>query len=152
MSPEAELRFLILGAQREGNRVLSEQFAPLGLTPSQAEVIGCLAAGGTMSLGALGKLLVCEAGSPSRLVDALVVRGLVSRQENAADRRQVALALTPAGQALARQIVGIETALHGYIANTLGDAGVAAAIAQLRRLTAGSVAGDAIARRRELAE
>ena len=43
MSPAEELRFLILGTQREGNRFFSALLAPLGLTPSQAEVLRCLA-------------------------------------------------------------------------------------------------------------
>ena len=42
MSPPEELRFLILGAQREGNRILADRVSPLGLTPAQAEVIRCL--------------------------------------------------------------------------------------------------------------
>ena len=79
MSPEEELRFLILGAQREGNRLLTELLSPLGVTPSQSEVISCLSAGGEMSLNRLGKLLVCETGSPSRLVDTLVGRKIVER-------------------------------------------------------------------------
>ena len=150
MRPEEELRFLILAAQREGNRMLSAQLAPLGLTPSQAEVIRCLEDHGPMSLKALGELLVCEGGSPSRLVDAMVTREMVTRIENASDRRQVRLELTRTGRTLARKVRSIEAALYDRIGQGLGEAGLTTALALLRPLVAGSGPGDAITRRKSL--
>ncbi len=148
MSPEEELRFLILGAQREGNRILTERLAPLGLTPSQGEVVKCLSDSGPISLRALGQLLVCETGSPSRLVDSMVVIGVVARRENPADRRQVTLELIPLGQKLSGDILVIETQLYAFIAQLLGSTGIATAIEQLRILTNGTAAGNAIAGRK----
>ena len=150
MRAEEELRFLILGAQREGNRTLTAQLAPLGLTPAQAEVIRALADTGPISLRGLGELLVCESGSPSRLVDSLVVRDIVGRQEDPADRRQVKLALTAAGKKLDRSVRKVEAALYETIAGQLGAKGMDAALKLLRPLLAGSVSGDAIARRKAL--
>jgi DNA-binding MarR family transcriptional regulator len=148
VSPEEELRFLILGAQREGNRMLADRLAPLGLTPSQAEVLRCLAQAGPLSLNALGRLLVCETGSPSRLVDTLVDRTLVERTENPADRRQVTLRLTTKGKRLALDASKVEDALHGWLRQRLGAGGLAAAAKQMRRLVNGTTAGDAVARRK----
>ncbi|MER9326208.1 MarR family transcriptional regulator [Mesorhizobium sp. M0152] len=148
MSPEEELRFLILGAQREGNRLLAEMLSPLGVTPSQGEVISCLSTGGEMSLSSLGKLLVCETGSPSRLVDTLVGRGIVDRRENALDRRQVTLALTEEGKQLAKGIVEVEDKLYGWVSQRLGAEGIVIAVGQLRHLVDGTPSGDAIARRK----
>ena len=74
-----ELRYLILAAQREGSRLFSEQIRPLGLTPSQAEVLSVLYEVQPLSLIELGSRLVCETGSPSRLVDGLVKAGLVAK-------------------------------------------------------------------------
>ena len=37
MRPVEELRFLILAAQREGNRMLAQALRPLGITPAQAD-------------------------------------------------------------------------------------------------------------------
>lgn len=37
-----ELRYLILAIQREGNRLLAAELRPLGVTPSQAEVLRVL--------------------------------------------------------------------------------------------------------------
>src|SRR3954470_14953557 len=121
MRPEEELRFLILGAQREGSRALTAQLSPLGLTPSQAEVVRCLADYGPMSLRALGGLLVCESGSPSRLVDALVGRDIVARREDPADRRQVTLELTRAGRTLNRKVRKVEEQLYSAICSQLGE-------------------------------
>ncbi|WP_322768211.1 MarR family transcriptional regulator, partial [Frankia sp. Cr1] len=91
------LRYLVLAVQREGDRMLVGILRPFGLTPSQAEVIAVLAEYAPISLAELGRLLVCEAGSPSRLVDSLVRKGLVYRRHSRTDRRSVQLQLTSAG-------------------------------------------------------
>lgn len=148
MRPEEELRFLILGAQREGNRVLAGLLAPLGLTPSQAEVIGCLNQGGEMSLRDLGSLLVCESGSPSRLVDTLVQRGIVERRADARDRRHVTLHLSAEGRRLAEDIKAVEANLYDWLVQRLDAQSLAALIEPLRGVLEGSSAGDAIKRRR----
>ena len=46
----SELRFLVLAAQREGNRQLTQALRDLGLTPAQAEVISALDERGSMTL------------------------------------------------------------------------------------------------------
>lgn len=148
MRPEEELRFLILGAQREGSRALAAQLAPLDLTPSQAEVIRCLADYGAMPLRALGELLVCESGSPSRLVDALVRREIVLRREDEGDRRRVTLELSRVGRGLDRKVRLIEEQMYAAIGAGLGRDGVSAALALLRPLVAHSISGRAIARRK----
>ncbi|MDF3294283.1 MarR family winged helix-turn-helix transcriptional regulator [Streptomyces silvisoli] len=99
-----ELRYLLLAAQREGSRRLGEALRHLGLTPAQAEVLDVLAAHQPVTLAALGRLLVCEQGSPSRLVDSLVQRDLVSRVPHHEDRRAVLIELTDAGRSLAAQL------------------------------------------------
>jgi len=148
MRAEEELRFLILGAQREGSRALTAALAPLELTPAQAEVVRCLADTGPISLKALGELLVCESGSPSRLVDTLVNRDIVERREDTTDRRQVVLMLTTAGKKLDRAVRKVEDAMYAQIGAQLGGEGVAAALQLLRPMLAGSLPGNAIARRK----
>ena len=93
-----ELRYLILAVQREGSRRLAARLRDAGLTPAQAEVLDVLRDRAPLSLAELGRLLVCETGSPSRLVDALVQRGLVARTPSPQDRRVVSLTLTEAGR------------------------------------------------------
>lgn len=99
-----ELRYLILAAQREGSRRLGESLRHLGLTPAQAEVLDVLTIGRPVTLAELGRMLVCEAGSPSRLVDSLVRRGLVDRLPHEQDKRAVRIELTEQGRALADQL------------------------------------------------
>lgn len=93
-----ELRYLILAVQREGSRRLAARLRDAGLTPAQAEVLDVLRDRAPLSLAELGRLLVCETGSPSRLVDVLVQRGLVTRTPSPQDRRVVSLTLTEAGR------------------------------------------------------
>lgn len=144
MTSEEELRFLILGAQREGNRVLISLLAPLGITPSQGEVLRCLADAGPLSLIELGRRLVCETGSPSRLVSTLVEKGWVSRRENRDDRRQVSLVLTDEGRRLEAQVREVERQLHEWIGSRLDPDTIAALSKGLHRLLEGSATGAAI--------
>ena len=68
-----QIRYLILAAQREGNRQLSSALAQLGLTPAQSEALRILDDHGPLALKRLGDMLVCDTGtSPSRIVDRLV--------------------------------------------------------------------------------
>lgn len=106
-----ELRYAILAVQREGNRQLAAALAPLGVTPSQAEVIMVLGEHGPITLKGLGGLLVRETGSPSRLVDSLVKRGLVDRVDNPMDRRQVLIQLTADGRRLRPRVQAAETSI-----------------------------------------
>ena len=149
MKPVEELRYLILAVQREGNRILAAQLRPLGLTPSQAEVLRVMHDHQPLTLSALGHLLVCETTtSPSRLVDRLVGQGLLQRTTDPGDRRYVTLTLTPQGQRLERQIVAVEDHLHSVLARLVADQPLDETIRLLRNVAAEFPAGEALARRR----
>ena len=149
VEPVDELRYLILGAQREGARALAELLRPAGLTAAQGEVIAVLSeAKRPLTLREIGERLVCETGSPSRLVASLVKGGLLQRSGHPDDRRAVELSLTAKGTAAAREVRQAENALHDWLANALGDRDTAAAIRALRKLVDGRPAGDAITSRR----
>ncbi|MEU4233852.1 winged helix DNA-binding protein [Nonomuraea sp. NPDC026600] len=148
MRPAEELRYLILAAQREGNRLLAQALRPLGITPSQAEVIRILRDRRSLTLNGLGDLLVCESGnSPSRLVDRLTSVGLVDRQPSAHDRRHIELSLTEEGQRLAQQIIEIEDDLYRSIDAAAEGHDLTAVTAFLRTFVTGRPAGKALARR-----
>jgi MarR family transcriptional regulator, organic hydroperoxide resistance regulator len=115
MKPEEEFRYLILGAQREGNRIFAEALQSHDITPSQAEVITLLNEHGSLSLLELGQRLICENGSPSRLVDGLVKVGLVDRQVSSQDRRRVDLSLTRSGKTKAIKVLKAEEAIYQVI-------------------------------------
>ena len=149
IEPIEELRYLVLGAQREGARMLAELLRPAGVTAAQAEVIAVLRdAGRPLTLREIGERLVCESGSPSRLVASVVAAGLIERRERPSDRRAVELSLTAAGSTSARQVAEAERRLHDALAAELSDREIAAIVRGLRKLVDGRPAGDAVARRR----
>ncbi|CRK80849.1 MarR family winged helix-turn-helix transcriptional regulator [Neobacillus massiliamazoniensis] len=106
------IRFLILAAQREGERILQDLTKSIGITPAQSEVIHILDLYEPMSLKELGSLLICESGSPSRLVSTLVQRGFVIRKENREDRRYVSLQLSPLGKEKAKEIKSVDEKMY----------------------------------------
>jgi DNA-binding MarR family transcriptional regulator len=147
-----ELRYLILGAQREGARVLAELLRPAGLTPAQGEVLSVLReAERPLTVREIGERLVCEGGSPSRLVASLVDAGLLQRGSRAGDRRAVELSFTPQGEAAVQRVRHAEEALHEWLGRAIDDRDFPAATRTLRKLVEGRPAGQAIARRRDAA-
>jgi DNA-binding MarR family transcriptional regulator len=147
-----ELRYLVLAANSEGKRQLAQQLRPLGLTPSQAEVLRVLADHAPLTLNGLGSLLVCESGSsPSRLVDRIVARGLIHRRPSTTDGREVELTLTPEGERLAREVAAIEDGMYAAIDAITPDE-IPVALDFLRTFVSGSPSGDALARRIDLTD
>src|SRR5215469_10910605 len=147
MQPIEELRYLILAAQREGNRLFAEALRPLHLTPSQAEVLRVLQDHEPLSLIALGDLLVCETGSPSRLVQGLVEDGLVERTPSLTDKRMVTLTLSSVGREKATQVAAVESRFYETYADLLKDAPLQEIFALLWKFVEGRPAGKALARR-----
>jgi len=141
-----EVRYLILAAQREGSRQFAAWLREHDLTPAQAEVLEVLHDHQPLTLAELGRLMVCEAGSPSRLVDALVRRGLVAREPGSRDRRAVALTLTPTGRSMLDSTSGADV-VRQIITDRLGSADLDQLAALLRRLLAGTPAEAAITAR-----
>ena len=143
-----QLRYLILAIQREGNRLLAAELRPLGLTPSQGEVVRVLAEHAPLTLQGLGELLVCETGgSPSRLVDRLVAAGLVQREADPADRRWVTLTLTESGHRTAVRVREVEERLHERIDELTEGGPVEETLTLLRQFADAFPSGQALARR-----
>ena len=143
----SELRYLVLAAQREGNRAYSRSLIDLGLTSSQAEIIVVLDEFGPLTLREVGEMIVCEAGSPSRIVDALVARSYVERTPDKTDRRAVTLSLTPAGRSLVPALRTIEAEFDALTAAQLTAEQRAVVAGVLRGFLTGSQTGMAIERR-----
>jgi DNA-binding MarR family transcriptional regulator len=148
VSQAAELRYLVLAAQREGNRLLAARLRPLGLTTAQAEVLSLLNERKVLTLSGLGELLVCESGTnPSRLVDRLVTQGLLERTRSATDGREVLLQLTSTGRRAAAQAAAIEGELYAALEVLATGHDVDATIALLRDFVGDLPSGQAVARR-----
>jgi DNA-binding MarR family transcriptional regulator len=149
MNQPEEIRYLFLAVQREGNRFFAERLAELALTPAQAEVLRVLQDYQPLSLMGLGELLVCETGSPSRLVNGLVEAGFVERIIPPTDRRMVTLTLTEQGQAMATRVQGIEAEMEAVIRQILETTTIPVRemMELLWKFIAGRPAGEALARR-----
>lgn len=143
-----ELRYLILAIQREGNRVLAAGLRPLGLTPSQGEVIRVLLDYQPLTLSALGELLICEHGNnPSRLVDRLVSAGLIRRDTHTGDRRQVTLTLTDNGRTSADQVIAVENQMYEALDALTAGQPVPQTLTTLRTLADAFPVAEALHRR-----
>lgn len=133
-----ELRYLVLAAQREANRVYARLLTDTGLTPSQAEILLVLHEYGPLSLRDLGRMIVCEAGSPSRVVDALVQRDLVERQSDPRDRRAVLLTLTVHAEQLVPRLREVEGTMDTMTKQRLDAQQSTAMAGALRRFLLGT--------------
>jgi DNA-binding MarR family transcriptional regulator len=144
-----ELRYLVLAAQRDGNRVLAALLRPLGLTPAQAEVLTVLAgAGRPLTIREVGELLVCEPGSPSRLVASLVTAGHVARRPHPDDGRASALELTDDGRRAAAEVRVVEDRFHQALATRVTSRrDIEAAIRTLRGVAQAGASAEALNRR-----
>ncbi|WP_416825460.1 MarR family winged helix-turn-helix transcriptional regulator [Ectobacillus polymachus] len=109
------LSYLILATQRHGNRVLNEILKNVGLTTSKAEVLRVIHEEEKVSLKELGRLLICESGSPSRLVERMVQDDLIEKIVDKKDSRYVVLQLTPVGKEKAKLVRDIEQQLYDQI-------------------------------------
>jgi DNA-binding MarR family transcriptional regulator len=147
MARADELRLLVLAAQREGSRLFADLIRPFGLTPSQAEVLSVLHEAQPLSLVQLGERLVCETGSPSRLVDGLVKAGLVERVPSPEDQRKVILSLTEKGRDLHIQVATVEERFNALFANLGDEATINSIVAALWRFLEDKPTGEALARR-----
>jgi DNA-binding MarR family transcriptional regulator len=140
----AELRHLILAAQRHGSRMLAGHLREASLTPSQSEVLEVLADHAPLTLVELGRLLICETGSPSRLVDTLVQRGLITREPGHHDKRVVRLRLTPAGERVLADGQATTSAVEDFIADRLTPNEMTQLATLLRKLLHDTPGGHAI--------
>jgi len=142
-----EFRYLVLAAQREGARALAAALKEHDLTPSQAEAIAVLRdAARPLTVREIGQRLVCEGGSPSRLMSTLTHKGLVTSAAGS-DRRTTVLSLTSAGIDAAQTVSEIEQNLYAALGMILDDDQVANALPVLRALVAQLPTGQALQRR-----
>jgi MarR family 2-MHQ and catechol resistance regulon transcriptional repressor len=97
---------------------LSEDVARHDLTPTEFAILEVLYHKGPLLLGEVQRKILVTSGGITYLVDRLVEKGLVKREECAEDRRARYAVLTPAGSALIRKIfpqhaMAIERAVSG---------------------------------------
>jgi len=89
-----------------------------GITPTEFAILEALYHKGPLLLGEVQRKILVTSGGITYLVDRLVEKGLVKREQCAEDRRARYAVLTPAGQALIKKIfpahaARIEQAMSG---------------------------------------
>jgi DNA-binding MarR family transcriptional regulator len=95
----------------------------------------------------VGRLIVCESGSPSRIVDTLTKRGLVDREPGQVDRRVVYLRLSPQGEQLLPALRSIDTQTNAIVNDCLSAEEQETMIGGLRRMLDGTPSGTALTAR-----
>jgi DNA-binding MarR family transcriptional regulator len=139
-----ELRFLILAAQREGHRALSRFLKALDVTPAQAEILLVLATYEPLTLAEVGRLIVSETTSPSRIVEGLIRLGLVEREPGQLDRRVVQLALTEAGRLRVPKILKVDQDMDEQFLGQLTEEEAALIGNVMRKMLKGTPSGEAV--------
>jgi len=145
--PGEQLRYLILAAQREGNRMLAAAVKPLGLTPAWAEVIAVLDRHEPLTIRELGLMLICEGDHPSRLVNRMITAGLLATEAQPGDDRARLLRLTPAARNLIPPLRTIEDQFHSAIEERCDPTALEACRTVLSGFVEGLPAGDALQNR-----
>ena len=121
---------------------LAEDIVRHELTQTEFAILEVLYHKGPLLLGEVQRKILVTSGGITYLVDRLVEKGLVRREECAEDRRARYAVLTPAGTALIRKIfpqhtVAVERALSGL---TLAEQREATQL--LRKLGLAAAAGE----------
>jgi DNA-binding MarR family transcriptional regulator len=90
------------------DRISSDAYAfEFGLPVGEARCLAAIGHFASVSVVELAARANLHKGPASRAAQALVERGLVRKQANAADGRGVALSLTPAGRRLWSRVIGL---------------------------------------------
>ena len=121
---------------------LAEDIARHELTQTEFAILEVLYHKGPLLLGEVQKKILVTSGGITYLVDRLVEKGFVKREECAEDRRARYAVLTPAGTALIKKIfpqhtAAVERALSGL---TLAEQREATGL--LRKLGLAAAAGE----------
>jgi MarR family 2-MHQ and catechol resistance regulon transcriptional repressor len=120
-----------------------------GLTLTEFAILEALYHRGAMLLGEVQRRILVSSGGITFLVDRLVAKGLVERQECPSDRRARYAALTPDGEALIARIFPGHAAMIARAVSTLSADEQQVAVQLLRRLGRGAAA---LAREEEAGE
>lgn len=115
---EKAIPFMLARAGARMGNAFAKALKPFGISLSEWRVCASLQHSPNQALSELAAHIATDLSALSRIVDRLVVLGLVLREKCDIDGRSVRIALTPAGQALTREIVPL--AQH-YEAVALSD-------------------------------
>src|SRR6201747_3120245 len=101
-------------------RRLRHQQAGDELSPSESAVMGRIGRAGPMTPGQLAKSEHVQPPSMTRIIERLEARGFLRRDPDPADRRQVFVSRTPAGDDFVARSRAVRTA---WVTQQLGELG-----------------------------
>lgn len=130
--PDLGAGWLLGAVHRHIRARWAERIRAYDVTPPQAAALRTLAVEPGLSLRELARQIEAEPINLSRMLEPLEDRGLVCRESRPNDRRAHAIALTPAGVALAASLSAAAAQFEHELA-TLLDPGFDATVAWLRR-------------------
>ncbi|MHB8876217.1 MAG: MarR family winged helix-turn-helix transcriptional regulator [Myxococcaceae bacterium] len=104
MKKQPYVGLLIAACRRRIKQVVGMRVQRFGLTSQQFWVVMGIAEEPGISLGEVARMRRMDDPTASRIVGALLERGLVRMTPNPRDRRRLRLRLTPAGGALAKKL------------------------------------------------
>jgi len=124
--------------------IMKDEMERYGITPTEFGILEALYHKGPLLLGEVQRKILVTSGGITYLVDRLVEKGLVKREQCSEDRRARYAVLTPAGQALIRKIfpahaARIEQAMAGL---TQAEQREATALLRKLGLAAASLSGE----------
>jgi DNA-binding MarR family transcriptional regulator len=95
--------FMLRRAFQVAESIFDREFAAVGLTMAQYDVLLALVSISALDQSALARALGLDPSNAAAVVTRLLKRGLISRTRHASDRRKVTLALSKSGQAALRR-------------------------------------------------
>lgn len=107
--------FLISQARNAVFAALDKEMLPLGLTASQFVVVVGAMRDRARTVNEFCQLAGIEPGPMSRLLDRMELKGIVRRERDSDDRRQVNITLTEKGAALYPQINAAIHKVYGQL-------------------------------------
>lgn len=139
-SAEESLAFLMVKNALIFERLADIRLAPLDITSSQTRVLMMIGCAGFTMASVIAKKMGSNAAGVVRSIDKLEEKGWIERVRSEADRREVHLHLTPAGEALISQIpLYMNETLNGSLNNFSRDE-FEALIKQLKRVAENNLA------------
>jgi DNA-binding MarR family transcriptional regulator len=127
---QQQLWKLLRGLERCDQEFLSRY----GVSTAQGEALLAFPGGSDATMNELSRALGLANSTMTRMVEHLVSRGLVSRAEDAQDRRVVRVALTTAGRKLQGELKGARMEIQRLIFSEIKDDERGAVLEMLTRL------------------
>lgn len=120
---DQQLCFAVYGAAHAFNRAYKPLLEPLGLTYPQYLVMMALWERDEVTVKALGERLGLDSGTLSPLLKRLEQFGVILRQRDPEDERQVLITLTDSGTALKKEALRIMMSIGGATGCTINEMG-----------------------------